>query len=55
MFWAAVHDGVPAARKLLGVTELFKQAAQVTNCTQESREQDLALTTPPGTVYSECV
>lgn len=38
-----------------GITELFKQAAQVTNCTQESREQDLAQTTPPGSMCCVCV
>lgn len=38
------------SEEAFGITELFKQAAQVTDCTQESRERDLALTTPPGPV-----
>lgn len=40
-----------SSEEAFGITELFKQAAQVTNCTQESREQDLALTTPPGPMH----
>lgn len=43
------------SKAAFGITELFKQAAQVTNCTQESREQDLAQTTPPGSMCCVCL
>lgn len=49
--WKCILGAVPwwlSCEETFGISKLFKQAARVTGCTQGSREQDLALTTPPG-------